>query len=665
MDRNTIIGLLLIGLILIGFQYYNTSQIEKNFEKNIVEADSLFKAEDYLKARDLYKKAANYQPTAAHPKNQLIKIAQILGETEVKEVEKPQQNATLQEEGNKAPMDSLFTEKSKQTYGAFAENASGNESFYVLENSKIKLTLTNKGAKPAKVELSEFKTYFQEDLYLLTGNGDAFTLNFFMQNRPISTEDLYFEAVETQDSAFAGEKAQKAVFRLYADSSSFVEFIYTLEPDNYVVDFDIKFVGMQNYIPKSTNYLDLYWSVNAPRHERGRQWEAQNTTIYYQILDAEVDKLTEASDEEEEDLTSSTKWISFKQQFFSSVMLADQYFESAKIKFTDYEEDNNEFLTQFSAELSIPVDFKQETSLGFKFYYGPNKFSTLNEYNEIIASKEDKVQLQQMVPLGWSLFRWINRFVIIPLFDFLGQYMANYGLIILVMTFVIKMVLFPFTYKSYLSSARMRVLKPEIEAINAKIPKDKAMERQQATMALYKKAGVNPMGGCLPMLFQFPILIALYLFFPASIELRQKSFLWADDLSTYDSILQLPFNIPMYGDHVSLFTLLMALAMLGSTMMNTAQMGDTNQMPGMKTVMYLMPVMMVVWFNNYSAGLSWYYFLSSVITIGQTYAIRYFIDDNAILAKIKENKKKPVKKSRFQERLEAMQKQQVQNTKRK
>jgi YidC/Oxa1 family membrane protein insertase len=300
----------------------------------------------------------------------------------------------------------------------------------------------------------------------------------------------------------------------------------------------------------------------------------------------------------------------------------------------------------------------------FAYYYGPNHYKTLK--NIKFESGED-LNLKKLVPLGWGIFGWVNRFAIIPMFNFLGSFLSDYGLIILLMTLIIKTVLFPLTYKSFLSSAKMRVLKPQVEEITAKIPKEKTMERQQETMKLYRRVGVNPMGGCVPLLLQFPILIAMYLLFPASIELRQKSFLWASDLSTYDSILDLGFNIPMYGNHISLFALLMAVAMLISTVMNGSQMtGANQQMPGMKLMMYLMPVMMVLWFNNYSAGLSYYYFLSNVITIGQTLLIRRMVDENKLLEQLNAKKTKPEKKSRFRERMEHIQKEQqrqIQNRK--
>jgi len=280
-----------------------------------------------------------------------------------------------------------------------------------------------------------------------------------------------------------------------------------------------------------------------------------------------------------------------------------------------------------------------------QFYFGPNKYKTLREYGK-------DIELHELVDLGWKMFAWVNKYFVIEIFNFLEKYMSNYGLIIFILTIIIKLILSPLTYKSYLSTAKMRVLKPQIDEINERIPKDKAMERQQATMALYKKAGVNPMGGCLPMLVQFPILIALFRFFPSSIELRQKSFLWATDLSSYDSIATLPWEIPFYGDHISLFCLLMAGTNLIYTKMN-GQMQSSNQMPGMQAMMYMMPVMFLVWFNNYASGLSYYYFIATLFTIIQTWAIRkWMVDDTKVLAMLEESKKKPVKKSKFQQRLE-------------
>ncbi|HBI81859.1 MAG TPA: membrane protein insertase YidC, partial [Bacteroidales bacterium] len=347
----------------------------------------------------------------------------------------------------------------------------------------------------------------------------------------------------------------------------------------------------------------------------------------------------------------------FKHQFFSSVIVADDYFVNADLKSVNI--DDGEHVKQFTARLALPYQNKESESIGLKFYFGPNRYKTLKSYS---------LGFENVVPLGRNIIRWINKFVVIPVFNFLSRFLTNYGVIILLLTIIIKLFLFPLTYRSYLSSAKMRVLKPQVDEINAKYPKkEDAVKKQQAVMALYKKVGVNPMGGCIPVLIQFPILIAMFRFFPASFELRQQSFLWADDLSSYDSILQLPFNLPWFGDHISLFTLLMAVSTYLTSKLNTDQMGDTNaQMPGMKFMMtWMMPIMLLFWFNNYSAGLSYYYLLSNVITLGQTFIFRRFVDDKALLAKLHENTKKPVTKSKWQQRLEEMAKQQEQLKKKK
>jgi len=444
---------------------------------------------------------------------------------------------------------------------------------------------------------------------------------------------------------------------LNAGANKYLEFVYTLEPNSYILKYKINIVGLENEISQNSGYLDLVWNAKSRRQEKGADWENQNTTIYYKYFGDEIGYLSETGDKEEEKLPTKVKWIAYKDQFFSTVFIANDYFASAEVK---YEKDKlqNKYLKNFESSISLPYNKKPNESLNFSIYYGPNDYDILKN---IEISNSEKLEMQELIPLGWTIFRWVNRFAVIPLFNLLGSFFTNFGLIILLMTIIIKTVLFPLTYKSFLSSAKMRVLKPQIDAINEKIPKEKTMERQQETMKLYKKVGVNPMGGCLPMLLQFPFLIAMYRFFPASIELRQKSFLWANDLSAFDSIWTFPggFSIPMYGDHVSLFALLMAVAMLISSLMNGSQMASSNsQVPGMKLMLYLMPVMMVLWFNNYSAGLSYYYLLSNLITIGQTVIIRRMVDENKLLAQLNAKKGKPEKKSRFAMKMEELQKRQ-------
>ncbi len=625
MDRNQIIGILLIAVILIGYSIYtkpSKEQLEVQRQEQIVQ-DSLHK----VQLESEKQKAAEL----ANTENQVINGTQI-GPADTNQI------------------DSVKMGKIKETFGSFGESAIGKGKFITFENDLIKMTISTKGGRPYSVQLKKYKKFDSSPLILFDGEETVFGMNFFAENRKIATNDLFFE-VEGSDSVVDASAQKKTLkLKLHAGDGKYIEYIYSLEPGKYLVDFDIHFVGMDQLIAKNTNFLDMNWYVKAPGLEKGKDWENQNSHMFYKYFEDEVGELS-VSGNDDEVLTTKVKWIAFKQQFFSSVIIAKTAMLNGKV--VQKKMDNEpHYLKEFNAFFSIPFEGSSDEKFSFALFYGPNQYKILNN---IHVEKGDKLDLTKMIPLGWTIFGWINRFAIIPLFNWLGSFISSFGLIILLMTIIIKLVLFPLTYKSYVSSAKMRVLKPEIDAINEKISKDKAMERQQATMALYKKAGVNPMGGCLPMLVQFPFLIAMYRFFPASIELRQKAFLWTTDLSSYDSILDLPFKIPFYGDHVSLFTLLMAVSIILSTKISGAQqMQGSSQMPGMKMMLYMMPVMMLLWFNNYSSGLSYYYFLSNIITVGQTLVIRRFVDDEAVLRKLNENKKKPKSKSNFQERLEKM-----------
>jgi YidC/Oxa1 family membrane protein insertase len=423
-----------------------------------------------------------------------------------------------------------------------------------------------------------------------------------------------------------------------------------------MIDFNINTIGMADVIATNISYLNLDWEMDLHRMEKSRKNEMNVTTVHYKFLNDDVDKLRETRDGTET-LSTSLRWISFKQQFFSSVLIAENNFGSAVVSTESYEENNEDLLKRMTATIDIPYNSRENNNIPLHLYFGPNHFNTLKSYD---------LALEEQIPLGWPLFGWINRYAVIPVFNYLDSFNLNYGIIILILTLMLKLVLFPIAFKTYQSQARMRVLKPEIEELTQKFPKkEDAMKKQQAQMALYKKAGVNPMAGCVPMLLQFPILIAMFRFFPASFELRQESFLWADDLSSYDSVLELPFTIPFYGDHVSLFTLLMAVSTVIYTHMNSQMMSTGNQMPGMKTMMYFMPVMLLFVFNSFASGLSYYYFLANVITFAQMFAFRFMIDEDKIRQKIEENKKKPVKKSGWQKRLEDMAKQQQQQKRRK
>jgi len=442
--------------------------------------------------------------------------------------------------------------------------------------------------------------------------------------------------------------------RLYADQSdstfdknNYIEFLYTLKGSEYMIDFDINFVGINNFIDPRTNNIDLKWETEMLQTEKSID-RFNGPTIYYKYYQDDVDFLSETKDDEK-DLVTRAQWIGFKEHFFTSTLIAKDYFLNAKIKaFTLKDSPNKKYLRSAEAAISLPFTVSEKSTVQMSWYFGPNKYKTLRQY---------KLDLERQIPLGWSFFlmAWINRYAVLPVFNFLEGFGWNYGIIILILTILLKIVLYPIAYKSYISGAKMRFLKPDIDELAQKFPKkEDAMKKQQASMDLYRKAGVNPMAGCIPMLLQFPILIAMFRFFPAAIELRQQAFLWADDLSSYDSILDLPFNIPFYGSHVSLFTLLMTISTIIYTKINQDLMGSgQQQLPGMKTMMYIMPVMFLGIFNNYASGLSYYYFLANVITFGQMWVIRKFINEDKIRKQIEDNKKRPAKKkSGWQKRLE-------------
>lgn len=633
MDRNTIVGVVLIFAILIGFSYFN-KPTEQQIESAKKKRDSI----------------------------ELVRQTKIIEEELLKKVEE-QKAETLKTES----IDSITGNNDElvSKYGVFAAASVGKESFYTIENNLMKVVLSNRGGRIYSVELKNYKRYGGEPLVLFEGNTSKFGLNFFSQNRSIETESFYFTPSDsTQNIALNGpeikigkeglEKFNKEnnvdslsfSMRLYAGDGRYLEYKYTLNYNSYLVGFEVNTKGINNVVTTNSNYLNLNWKMDVPRQERKSSYgEDSYTTIYYKYLEDDVDHLATGKSETES-LKTKTKWISFKQLFFSSTIISEQAFLNADIT-TNLTPDDVKYLGNFNADIALPYEGKDEESIKMKFYFGPNHYNTLKQYD---------LSMEGLVNLGYAIVRPVNKWLIIPIFNFLRRFIDNFGIIILLLTLVIKIIIFPFTYKSYHSQAKMKALKPEMDEISEKFGKDKPMEKQQAVMALYKKAGVNPMGGCLPMLFQFPILIAMFFFFPTSIELRQESFLWATDLSTYDSILSLPFTIPFYGDHVSLFCLLMTVTTIISTYLNS-QTQNTDAMPGMKTMMYIMPVMFLFILNGYASGLSYYYFLANVITIGQLYVFRFMIDEEKIRAQIQINKKRVVVKSKFQQKLEDMAKQ--------
>jgi YidC/Oxa1 family membrane protein insertase len=493
-------------------------------------------------------------------------------------------------------------------------------------------------------------------------------MTFFSNNRSINTGQLFFQPfvngkpfqgdvleVSGNDSLVLAMRMSPAQIGTPEAKQHFIEYVYTFAGNSYMVDFDIYMVGMDRYIAENASYLDLEWSAKLNRHDKPLSNTGNGASVYYKFYNDDVDHLSERDDEDEESLSTRLKWIAFKQRFFSSVLISHDGFDNGVVSVSkDAEkpgEENPHYLKNMKAEIGLSYQPSRKTSYDLQFYFGPNKYNILRKYD---------LDLEELISLGWGILGWINRFAVIPVFNLLENFNINYGIIILILTILLKLVLFPIAYKTYQSQARMRVLKPEIDEINKKFPKkEDAMKKQQATMALYKKAGVNPAAGCVPMLLQFPILIAMFRFFPASFELRQQSFLWATDLSSYDSVLSLPFEIPFYGDHVSLFTLLMTISTIFYTKLNSEMMGSSSQqMPGMKTMMYLTPVMLLFFLNNYAAALSYYYLLANLITFAQMYFIRRFIDEDKIRKRIAMNKKKPVKKSKWQQRMEEMARQQ-------
>ncbi|MDK2842457.1 MAG: YidC/Oxa1 family rane protein insertase [Anaerophaga sp.] len=609
MDKNSVTGLLLITAILALFWWMNKPSDEEIAERKR-QLDSLNRIEAQEAAREAKQTEENIQK-----------------EVSAKEVEE------------KAKQDSIR----RQTAGILAPYTFGEKKFFTLENEKIKVTLSNLGGRIYSVEIKEYQTHDGRPLILFNGDENRYGFSFTYNTRIYNTNDLYFDAVEKGTNSIS--------FEITGPDREKLALNYSLSADEYLVNHTIESTNLGKKFATPRNALDLQWYQKMPAQEKGRQFEQQYSGIYFKFSQDEVDDISGTSNKDE-DLRTPLKWVAFKDQFFSSILIASQNFASGYVETEVIEDENSPYLKINEAELALPFRFEEDDEASMQFFFGPNHFYTLRSY--------EGLELHKILPLGWGIFGWINRYAVIPVFNFLEGFIGNYGIIILILTILIKIVLFPLTYRSYMSTAKMRVLKPQIDEINERIPKEKAMERQQATMALYRKAGVNPMGGCLPILLQMPILIAMFRFFPSSIELRQESFLWASDLSTYDSILDLPFKIPFYGDHVSLFTLLMAATNIVYTRINQQTTQSSAQMPGMNVMMYLMPVMFLFFFNSYAAGLSYYYFISTLITIVQTVMIRQFVDEKAILAKLKANQKKPVKKSKFQARLEEMQKQQAQ-----
>jgi YidC/Oxa1 family membrane protein insertase len=538
--------------------------------------------------------------------------------------------------------DSSSSAELVEAFGAFS-NAASKQDFSAktyLENDLVKVELASKGGRVSSVFLKQYSTHDSLPVNLVREDSSLFNLTFWSQNRRLQTNNFVFET-----NQYMQGDMQVVSMRLNVQEGKYLEFLYRLAPNSYKVNQSVNFVGLDGLI-QADNPIELDWSVSVPRQEKNIENESLNTSAYYYV-DGEVDYLSSTSDDIERVL--NPEWIAFKSQYFSSVLVSNDLNTEIELSSKAHNGSIN-YLKTLSSSASLNYQ-GATSSYNMDWYFVPNHVKTLKSY---------EIGLEELVPLGWSFIGWINKYIVINIFNAFENWGFNYGIIILLMALLIKLVLFPFTYKSYTSMAKMRVLKPQIDAINEKY--EDQMKRQQETMSLYKQTGVSPLGGCIPMLFQMPILFALFRFFPASIELRQQGFLWASDLSTYDSIYDLGFSIPFYGDHISLFTLLMTLTTVLQMKFSNSMSSSNAQMPQMKYMMYFMPVIFLGVMNNYAAALSYYYFLANLITFGQQKLIESMTDDNALLAKLEAHKETTPKKgkSKFQARLEKMMKEQQQ-----
>lgn len=624
MDRNTITGLVIVAAILLGFSWWTSNQNKKYQEERRIN-DSIARAEGRL----------------IEPALETVEPFQ-------------SDNVATATAAPTATADSIH----RARLGSYLfEAQTGKQEFFTVENKVMSITFSNKGGNVVGVDLKKYNKYGGEPPLKLYADSSAyFGMTFFLGNQAVKTSDFYFKYAGTETIALPDNRsAQKVLMHLPVDSESYLEYAYTIFEDDFMVDFDVRFVNMQDLLSAQQPQLTFELGMIVPQQERGFRNENNYTSVYYHIAGENgINDIGTSTGIINEEIKGTLQWIAFKQQFFSTIFISRDNFQNAEVGFETFQPTDPN-LKKFHAQTAVSFD-KNKTDYGFRFYFGSNRYSTLKSYD---------MNLERLVPLGWPVVRQVNMWLVIPVFEWLSKHIANFGIIILILTIMIKLIILPLTYKSYLSMGKMRLLKPEIDAIAEKFPKrEDALKKQQATMELYKKAGVSPMGGCIPLLIQMPVIMAMFFFFPASIELRGEPFLWATDLSTYDNVLNLPFTIPLYGSHVSLFALLMAMSLFLSTKLNP-QTGMGGQQPGMKFIMYLMPVMLLVMFNNYSSGLTYYYFLANVFTIGQTWLFKIAIDDQKLHAKMKASSSKSTKtadkkkgKSKWQQKYETMMREQ-------
>ena len=584
MDKNTLVGFVLIGLVLIGFSIYNRPSQE--------EMERAQRYQDSIQAVAL-EEAAKREAEAADQSTQALTL-----------------DST-----------SLF----------FGANQ-GTEQFTTLENNLVKVTFSNKGGRVVSAILKDYNNQQGEPLTLFNEKESSMNFAFEGKNENILTEDLFFQPMNVTDST--------VTMRLQTTGTGYIDFAYRLLPESYMVNFDIRANGMQNFFPAALKSVNIDWFQRARQQEKGFDFEQRYTSLTYKPVDDGSDYLSEMSDDKET-FEEPMQWIAFKNQFFSSVLIANQNFEDVTLEST-LQKEGSGYMKDYNADMTTFFDPTGKKATELQMYLGPNHFKTLLATNDLVINQDEDPELEDLVYLGWPLVREINRWFTINLFDWLSGWGLNMGLVLLLMTIIVKAIVYPATYKSYMSSAKMRVLKPYIQKINEKYPKQEdALKKQQETMQLYSEYGVSPMGGCLPMLIQMPVFMALFFFVPNAIELRQESFLWAPDLSTYDDVINWGVNIPLLGDHLSLFCLLFSVTNILNTwyMMKQQDTGQ-QQMPGMKIMMYLMPIMFIFIFNSYSSGLNYYYFISGLIGILTTIILRKTTNEPKLLAILEANKAK-------------------------
>ena len=630
MDKNTWIGFGLIAAIIIGFSFINRPSKEELAERQRIQ-DSI------AVVRAMEQEAQM--------------LSQQLTEDLISE------NGTVKGENEVASAEAL-AEQVAAVYGPFAPAAQGEEGLITLENEKVRLGIARRGGRIAKAELKEYKAYGDSVNDLCLFQGDESSLNFTLvtnNSRILSTQNLYFqeESLTTDD-----EGKSTLVMRLNTTiDGCYIDFVYTLPADDYMVGMSIQPHNMQLALAQNMSSIELQWNQTIPQQEKGRKFEEKYAQLQYMFVGGDIEKLSEVKADRAKE-SARLKWIAYKDQFFSTVLIADDAFESTQMESTPLNA-LSRYIKEYNTTTSLPLDITGKKTTDLHYYLGPNHYNTLKAYDKDVE-KSDRLHLNELVPLGWKIVSWINKALVIPMFNLFTSWGLHIGIVILLMTLVIKLIILPFVFASYKSSAKMRVLKPQLDEINEKYPPEKMQERQQATMALYQKAGVSPMSGCLPMLFQFPVLMAMFWFLPTAIELRGQSLFWADDLSTYDAIITWSKSIPIFGTHLSLFCLLMTIVNIVYTHITMQTQSGGQEMKVMKWMMYLMPLMFLFIFNDYAAGLSYYYLVNLLMTIIQTMIFRWAIDDKKVLAQMEANAKKKgtQKKSGFAARLEAMQREQ-------